>query len=721
MRYQWKLLLLLLILAIGPIAVMRPFGLDAFQNLGQTLVARTQESLLRQIEDRLRLIVEGYSEMLHLTREQALISIELQAQEAQRLLARPPTSERPLFIAGLRGNKGTEPVLVTSDRYFERERGGHLRSLPVSYTTPVFKFSPGVDPTVLEADCQRLAGMATLWRTVATREDSPVLWHFVTMESGIHLVFPGHDSFPRLLDPRERFTAKGLPAGEISWIGPYVDPVTRQVVTAGLKPIQGRKGEVVGVTGMVIALGPVLERPFLADNLPAGTVPYLCQLERGESSDQLGLRIVARQEYADLPHRLWGVPIDKVWIRGDDATSFAALLADVAAGKGNMRRLGWQGTDSLWTYGATHQGMVLVLITPYETIHRLTAAAVAEAQVHVAVIARSTLLILSVVCAVAVILAALFSKTVTRPLKRLSEGAQRLAAGDFKARVDIRSADEFGQMAKVFNQVGPQLEAHYDLRRSLNLAREVQQNLLPEHSPQVHGLDVCGQSRYCDQTGGDYYDYLVTGTPDSPRLVVIVGDVAGHGISSALLMATARALIRQRFYLEGDLSAKLADVNRLLCRDVGDSGQFMTLFLVEISALDGELVWVRAGHEPGWCYTPGMDRFDILAGQGLPVGVIETAEFPVKRRLLAEDEVLVVGTDGIWETLDPQGRMYGKARLEALLRKHVHRPACRIVEAVMADLEAFRQGADSVDDATLVVVKRTSLEKDNCHHEELAG
>jgi sigma-B regulation protein RsbU (phosphoserine phosphatase) len=419
---------------------------------------------------------------------------------------------------------------------------------------------------------------------------------------------------------------------------------------------------------------------------------------------------VARQEYADPTLRHWRVPIEDAWIQGEDedAASFDAVVADIAVGKGNMRRLGYQGIDSLWTYGATHQGMVLVLITPYETIHRLTVAADQEARAHVARITRSTLLILLVVCGVAIVLAALFSRTVTRPLKRLSEGAQRLAAGDFKARVDIQSHDEFGQMGKIFNQVGPQLEAHYDLRRSLDLAREVQQNLLPEHAPNVPGLDVCGQSRYCDQTGGDYYDYLVMGPPEKPRLLVIVGDVAGHGISSALLMATARALIRQRFHLDGDLKTKLADVNRLLCQDVGDSGQFMTLFVAEICALDGDLIWVRAGHEPGWCYTPATGRIETLSGKGLPVGVMADAEFPEKRRPLVHDEVLVIGTDGIWESLDPQGRMYGKQRLEAVLRNHAHLPACRIVEAVMADLESFRQGAGSIDDATLVVVKRTS-------------
>jgi phosphoserine phosphatase RsbU/P len=711
MRYQWKVLILLMALAIGPIAVMRPFGLDAFQDLGQNLVAHTRESLLTQTGDRLRLIVEGTSEMLSLTREQALVTLELQATEAEQLLTQEPPKEPPLFVAGRPEGAAPMPALAASDRHVKRGRRGHLSSLPVSYAAPVFKFSPGADPAALDADCRRLAGMTPFWRTVARRDGAAVLWYFVTLDSGVHLVFPGHDSFPRSLNPQQRFSSVGLPAGGISWIGPYVDPVTRQVVTAVLKPLRGPAGEVIGVTGMVIGLGQVLERPFLADNLPAGTVPFLCHLEDGEPPDRQRLRIVARQEYADPAHRHWGIPIEDLWIHGDEAqaSAFAAVMADIAAGKGNMRRLGHQGTDSLWTYGAPHQGMVLVLITPYETIEHMTAAAVREAHDLVAGIARSTLLILSAVCGAAILLAILFSKTVTRPLKHLSEGAQRLAAGDFKARVDIQSRDEFGQMAKIFNQVGPQLEAHYDLRRSLDLAHEVQQNLLPEHAPNVPGLDVCGRSRYCDQTGGDYYDFLVVGPPETPRLVVIVGDVAGHGISSALLMATARALIRQRFHLEGDLQTKLSDVNRLLCRDVGDSGQFMTLFVAEIFALDGGLVWVRAGHEPGWRYSPSTDRIETLAGKGVPVGVMADAEFSQRSGQLIHDELLVIGTDGIWESLDPHGKMYGKRRLEALLREHAHLPACRIVEAVMADLEDFRQGASSVDDATLVVVKRTSL------------
>jgi sigma-B regulation protein RsbU (phosphoserine phosphatase) len=182
--------------------------------------------------------------------------------------------------------------------------------------------------------------------------------------------------------------------------------------------------------------------------------------------------------------------------------------------------------------------------------------------------------------------------------------------------------------------------------------------------------------------------------------------VAGHGIPSALLMATARALIRQRLSLQGDLAAKLADVNRFLCQDVGDSGQFMTLFVAEVSPSDDGLAWIRAGHEPGWCYRPATGSFDTIEGRGLPMGVTERAVFEVQRTTLMEEEILVIGTDGIWETLDPQGTMFGKRRFEELVRQHAHLPAHRIVSAVLEALDDYRQGAAVIDDATLVVVKR---------------
>ena len=139
---------------------------------------------------------------------------------------------------------------------------------------------------------------------------------------------------------------------------------------------------------------------------------------------------------------------------------------------------------------------------------------------------------------------------------------------------------------------------HDMIKQSLDLAREVQQNLLPHKNPQQKRLDIAGRSIYCDETGGDYYDFISRDSGENGPLAIAIGDVSGHGISSALLMATVRSSLRQRLSQPGDADGIISDVNRQLAQDVEDSGQFMTLFYLMIDPTKKQLQWVRAGHDP---------------------------------------------------------------------------------------------------------------------------
>jgi sigma-B regulation protein RsbU (phosphoserine phosphatase) len=102
------------------------------------------------------------------------------------------------------------------------------------------------------------------------------------------------------------------------------------------------------------------------------------------------------------------------------------------------------------------------------------------------------------------------------------------------------------------------------MRQSLELAKEVQQHFLPESDPQLAGLDIADQSLYCERTGGDYYDYLDMGDHCEGRTGIVVGDVSGHGIISALRMVSARSSLRQRALLSGSIAQIVSDVNRQL-------------------------------------------------------------------------------------------------------------------------------------------------------------
>jgi len=247
---------------------------------------------------------------------------------------------------------------------------------------------------------------------------------------------------------------------------------------------------------------------------------------------------------------------------------------------------------------------------------------------------------------------------------------------------------------------------HKRVRQSLSLAMEVQQNLLPNANPHISGLDIAGSSIYCDETGGDYYDFLDVGRSEEGKIGVVVGDVSDHGIPSALLMATARALIRQRCFQYGDLERIVSDVNRQLTQDVKDSGRFMTLFYAELDSKNKHLSWLNAGHEPAIIYDPNANTFEELAGGGsLPLGIIENSTYTVTRQSIVSGQIMVIATDGIWETRNPEGEMFGRQRLYDIIRQNASQSALKIQTAALDALDNFQNGVIAEDDKTLVIIK----------------
>ena len=247
---------------------------------------------------------------------------------------------------------------------------------------------------------------------------------------------------------------------------------------------------------------------------------------------------------------------------------------------------------------------------------------------------------------------------------------------------------------------------HQRVRHSLSLAMEVQQNLLPKTNPQIDGLDIAGNSIYCDETGGDYYDFLEVGPPGEGKIGVVVGDVSDHGIPSALLMATARALIRQRCSAFGRIDRVVSDVNRQLAQDVKDSGRFMTLFYAEIERPHKTIRWVNAGHEPAMIFDPVTDTFsDLNGGNNLALGVFEDTDFKEAQQEIAPGQIILIATDGIWEARNPTGEMLSKDRIHKIIRRNATKTANDIQKAVLDSLKRFQKDVKLEDDMTIVVIK----------------
>ncbi len=243
-------------------------------------------------------------------------------------------------------------------------------------------------------------------------------------------------------------------------------------------------------------------------------------------------------------------------------------------------------------------------------------------------------------------------------------------------------------------------------RRLLAEAMEVQQGFFPNRGVEETGLDIAGRSFFCDATGGDYYDYFALARGGRRRIGLAVGDVSDHGLPSALLMAGARAFLREAAAHAESAAAVVTEVNRQFSRDVRTSGRFMTLFYAEIDPETRTLGWVRAGHDPAWLCDPATGRCETLAGEGgLPLGVIAETDYVENRKRYPAGGILLIATDGIWEARNRAGKSFGKDNLERLIRSHAGDSAESLLAHVFKELERFLQPLSIQDDATLLVAR----------------
>jgi sigma-B regulation protein RsbU (phosphoserine phosphatase) len=272
--------------------------------------------------------------------------------------------------------------------------------------------------------------------------------------------------------------------------------------------------------------------------------------------------------------------------------------------------------------------------------------------------------------------------------------------------VQVFSNDEIGYTGDAINEMTEGLIERERLQQSLNLAKEVQQNLLPKSNLKVNGFDIAGKSVYCEETGGDYYDFIIIDDVAEPKIGVAIGDVSGHGISSALLMATVRSSLRQRASLPGSTARIISDVNRQLVQDVEDSGQFMTLFFLALDTATRQLEWVRAGHDPAMLYDPGSDSFNELSGAGIALGV--DAEWIYEDNMktdFSKDQIIFLSTDGIWEARNKKGKMLGKEPILNAIRQNSSSDATQIIDAIFDILDEFIGEVKIEDDITSVIIK----------------
>jgi sigma-B regulation protein RsbU (phosphoserine phosphatase) len=245
------------------------------------------------------------------------------------------------------------------------------------------------------------------------------------------------------------------------------------------------------------------------------------------------------------------------------------------------------------------------------------------------------------------------------------------------------------------------------MQTEMQLARDVQTRLLPQHRPLVRGADIFADSRPALQVGGDFYDFVQL--PGQP-LCLMLGDVAGKGISAALIMGMVHAITRSaaKFVPGVTPAAVLSRANEHLYEDFTTLDSFATVFVAQYDPIAHSLCYANAGHAPV-IYCPAGGPARLIEGDGVPVGVLPVSLCENYAMPFRPGDLLVVATDGFNEAASPSGELYGYERLCRLVEQLADQPAQAIGRALYEAVEIFAAGQLRSDDQTLIVLKGAAL------------
>ncbi len=241
------------------------------------------------------------------------------------------------------------------------------------------------------------------------------------------------------------------------------------------------------------------------------------------------------------------------------------------------------------------------------------------------------------------------------------------------------------------------------VQHDLQVARSIQQSLLPQQTPQIAGYEIAGWNHPADDTGGDYFDWK---TLPNGKVVVSLADVTGHGIGPALIASVCHAYARSSFNTEPDLPMALERINHDLGADL-TTGRFVTFVAAVCCPGCSDVEMLSAGHGPIFIYSYPEDRFREMNAQALPFGILPSfTSDPPEHLHLQSGDLVLLATDGFFEWENDQDEQFGVLRLEESIRSSRDLGPAEIIRRLYETVSAFSNGTKQQDDLTAVVIKR---------------
>ncbi|MCJ2165672.1 MULTISPECIES: SpoIIE family protein phosphatase [unclassified Pseudodesulfovibrio] len=700
-----KFFVVLMAFSLAPIFISRGLMGRASSEVIEKTREQTRKELLDIVSDEFEYTASSLLAILERTGNVMQLAAQTVAGEVVSVLGQPALSSAPLpyFSNDFADPDLTPPDAARREGYVRRTMSKVQQSIRVSLEHPTVHLSPGVRLEDVDGELRQLLLAAPVIRGVYSELPSGPFWINVAMESGVFMTFPGHGSLPHMFDPRNQDwyrSARDVDSGK--WFS-TVDPATRFIMNKLVFPLRDREGRFLGAVSVDTPAHAMMSDNELGARWQGDVRTFLVARVPEEESSGRGLAILVQAESGEGGRRHWMSAPEKEWLTFDDPVGYNVLLHALDTRKSGVMKISYNGQSSVCAF-ATVDTYAMLVIAPKTVVAKLPDEVSGLLNALFQEVRNISSIISGVMLIITGLIAWFGSRAITKPIFGIVDVAKRLMRGDFAAHIDYRAGDERDDLIEAFNEMGPKLKELMQLNKDMELAQEVQRLLLPSSEPDLAGFDVSGGIAYCDQTGGDYYDFIrICG--GEPGMAVVLGDVSGHGVPSALVMAAARGQLHALANIDLAPHERMDSINKVLSRDLDGTGRFLTMFYLHLQENSSSIKWVRAGHDPAIRYNPVTDEFGELWGEGFPLGVVEQAVYATNETRLEAGDILVLATDGVWEAQNSQGEMFGKKRMLAIVRENAHKRAEAIRLAMMAAVEAF-QGNGQEDDITVVVVKK---------------
>lgn len=327
---------------------------------------------------------------------------------------------------------------------------------------------------------------------------------------------------------------------------------------------------------------------------------------------------------------------------------------------------------------------------------------------------RNNMLILAAFgIVISLFIGGIIAGTITSSLKKLTAGALKLGTGDLATRINVQASNEVGQLANTFNQMAEHLQENTKelvekekLTHELELAGEIQRELLPETLPQIDNLDIAASLISATEVGGDCYDFL---TLDEDNLIFYIGDVTGHGVPAGLVSAINNALVPALLDQYKTTEELIIHLNKILSIKTRPN-VFMTMVMAHWHVKEAKLGYTQAGHDPILHYDATSRKVSEAQHGGMALGMTPDISKVVTTEFIdmKVGDVAVLYTDGIPEAWKNESETYGMERFKNSVTGNCQlSTAQEIHDGIMNDVRAFMGDFPQADDITLIVVKRT--------------